>query len=340
MCMDKRVLTAIIVSLLMITSASAISFSEDSLADPPEYDSTGKISDTKELTFTGMVRYNILPSEGGEPNIIVLIGTELMDPAYNESRLSYVVEPSKTKIGSNGEFIIRTNRIIDPGLDYYFLIESGYEIEIVSSSLDGTPSTVYRYNYSDSPLSGAESYTAFKLSDTVDPADSTFSITGKTGEYDKIGAIHTTGTLFATTMDNNYRLSNVEIRLVREGEQDIDKYSFSGYTESDGTCTIKEISTGVYNLIAINENYEQAKSVQVVITKGDITTTIVEMDVLKMDGEYWGYDLPHFLMLCAGTVCIIIIVTSIILQHRRIKGKGGEWILNDVVEEDEEEKEE
>ena len=336
--MDRRVLTVIIASLLVITSASAILFSDGSSAAPAEFDPTGKVSNTKELTFTGKVHYNIAPEPGGEPNIIVLIGTTAWDPAYSEGRLSYVVEPAKSQIKSDGSFSVKTYRALVPDLEYYFLIESGYEIEITSSSLDGTPSIIYRYNYTTgTTLNGSESYSAFKLIKTVDDADSTFEITGENGPYDKIGAIHTTGTLFVTAMDNNYKLSNVEIRLVREGGNESDDYFFSGYTESDGTCTIKDVSTGVYKLIAINENYEQFKDVQVVITKGNITSVTVEMDVLMMEGEYWGYDLPHFLMLCAGFACLIIIATSIILQYRRAKGKGGDWILNDVKEDDEDE---
>lgn len=332
--MDKRALTVIIASLLVIASASAVLFSDGSFADSKEFNPTGKVSNTKELTFTGKVHYNVAPEDGGEPYIIVLIGTIAWDPAYSEGRLSYVVEPSKSQIGSDGTFSVRSYRAEVPGLDYYFLIESGYEIDNTSSSLNGTPSTVYRYNYTTrDPLTGSESYSAFKLIDTVEKEDTTVKITGKNGPYDMIGTTHTTGTLFVTVVDNNYKLSNVEIRLVREGE-DSDEYYFSDHTEKDGTCIIKNVSTGVYNLIAVNENYEQFKDIQVVITKGNTTSITVEMNAIVTEGEYWGYDLPHFLMLCAGSACIIIIATSIAIYRKSVKGKGGEWI--DDVEDDDE----
>ena len=330
-CMDKKVLTAIILSLMMITSAPAVLFSDDSSA----YDTTGKISDTKNLTFTGTVRYNISPPEGQEPNIIVLIATQVVDPLYMIERLSYVEEPSKVRINADGTFSLRSYRILNnnPALNYYFLVESGYEIEIVSSSLSGDPETVYRYN-TDDLMSYAESYTAFKLTETVAPTDSTFKITGKNGVLDKIGAIHATGTFSAITHTDNYRLANAEVRLLREGETDIEKYAFSGTSDSNGVCTIKSVSTGVYTVVTLLENYDQAKSIQVNIVKDETALVEIDMDINMKDNTYWGFDLPHFLMLCSGVIVVVVIAVSVILQRRAIKGKGGDWFINDVKEED------
>ena len=325
----------LVTTFLVITSASAMMFTDDAEA----VDSEQEVSTNREISFTGTVRFPTTPPVGQEPNIIVLIAKKVVDPTDNTDKMVYVVAPSKVKVNSNGSFTLPSYRILDAGigLEYYFLIESGYEIEITGSSLEGTSKEIYRDNNNESLRQYPGMYVAYRLMDPVNPADTVIPISGKNGDKDKIGAIHVTGTLTVNVTSDDYKLSNVIIHLVREGETDSNNYSFEGITGNDGSCTIKEVSTGTYNVIAILEDYDQIRPMQVTILKGETSTLSIEMELSIQEGKYWGYDLPHFLMLCAGGAGVVLLAISTILQYRTTKGQAENWFLNDVKDESEEE---
>ena len=132
----------------------------------------------------------------------------------------------------------------------------------------------------------------------------------------------------------------MEVRLLREGVYDIEEYSYTGITDSDGECTIDNVSTGVYTIIAILDNYDQINTDIVTIQKNQTSTVNVEMMIEHMEGKYMGYDLPHFLMLCGGIVGIAIIIASAIIQYRITRGKDIDLIYNDVNDDEDEEKKE
>lgn len=340
--MDRRLLAVLIAMVMVLSSASALFLSDTTYADDEStgYDTTDKISGTKDITFTGKVAYSDPPEKNEEPYIIVLIGVTTLDPTYTESRLCYVVEPQKAKIHADGTFSIKSYKIEEKGalagLNYYFLIESGYEATITPPALSGSSETVYRYNTADL-LKYSDKYEAFKLVETIPKGATTFAITEGTH---LIGAKRITGTFTTVVEYDGYKLSNVEIRLLREGVYDIEEYSYTGITNSDGECTINNVSTGVYTIVAILDNYDQINTDIVTIQKNQTSTVDVEMMIEHMEGKYMGYDLPHFLMLCGGIVGIAIIITSAIIQYRITRGKGIDLIYNDVNDDEDEEKKE
>jgi hypothetical protein len=340
--MDRRLLTVLIAMIVVLSPASALFFSDmsDAETDPDEssgFDITGKVTDTKDITFTGKVAYSEPPDKNEEPYLIVLIGVTTQDPTYTEARLCYVVEPQKVKIGSDGSFSLKSYRITDPGLDYYFLIESGYEATITPPSLSGESEKVYRYN-SENLMKYSDKYDAYKL---VEPVDNNATTVALTEGAHQIGAKRVTGTFTTVVEYDGYKLSNVEVRLLREGVRDIEEYSYLGVTDSNGECMIDNVSTGVYTVVAILDNYDQVNTDTVTILKNQTSTLDVEMVIEHMDDKYWGYDLPHFLMLCGGVVAVALIIASAIIQFRVTRGKDLDIIYNDVKDdEDDENKEE
>ena len=138
-----------------------------------------------------------------------------------------------------------------------------------------------------------------------------------------------TATVTVNVTNDEYNLSNVEIRLVKKGESDPDKYVAMEYSDN-GRCVFKNVPTGEYDVVATLKNYEQFRPESVTITKNCSETVSIEMILKVNNKEYWGNDLPHFLMIVGGSLGVIIVSISIVLQHFIIKKKHEDWIINDV----------
>ena len=308
----------LLTALLLSTPIVAIMLSDDAIAD--DYDS--KISTDKEITFTGKVYFDITPVANQLPSAIILIAD------YKDGKWQYVREPCRTEIPENGEFSVQSYRILDGALSYFFLIESGYEIEIVPSSFESTATTVERDSsvVTDTTSTYSYSYNAFRYTSYVSPSQTTIEVTE--GAH-AISARHATGSVTVNVTNDEYNLSNVEIRLVKKGESDPDKYVAMEYSDN-GRCVFKNVPTGEYDVVATLKNYEQFRPESVTITKNCSETVSIEMILKVNNKEYWGNDLPHFLMIVGGSLGVIIVSISIVLQHFIIKKKHEDWIINDV----------
>ncbi|MGN1044390.1 MAG: carboxypeptidase-like regulatory domain-containing protein [Candidatus Methanomethylophilaceae archaeon] len=308
----------ILTALLLSTPVVAIVLSDEAYAD--EYDS--QISADKELTFTGTVYFDIKPAADQLPSIVVLIAD------YKDDKWQYVREPCKATISDTGEFNVQSYRILHNSLSYFFLVESGYEIETVSSSFENYATVVTRDSSVVTETGGSYSYSynAFRLIASVSSSEVTKAVTDGANA---ITARHATGSVTVNVTNDEYNLSNVEVRLVKKGETDPDKYTAKDYSEN-GRCVFNNVPTGEYDVIATLKNYEQFRSESVTVTKNGSETVSIEMILKVNNKDYWGNDLPHFLMIIGGSLGIAIVAISIVLQHFIINKKHEDWIINDV----------
>lgn len=330
--MGKKALVTFVTLLLIVSSASAILHSGDADAEIDIYE---RITKEKNVTFIGKVSFNLKPlTEQDLPNIVVLIVESLQNPSAPEK--CYITNPFSERIKADGSFSIDVPRIIKPGVNYYLLVESGYEIEIIQSEwFSTTPETIARYEDADIddseyPATYSDAYRlenapGMKTTDEME----VWPVSGTGDDSNVIGVMRVAGTVSITAVYNDYNLSNVMIGLLREGETEANK-DLTGSTDSNGVCTIYDVPTGWYTVTSELKDYEQKETIRIYVQKNQTASSILEMAPTSSDRAFWGFDLPHFLMISAGVIGLIIAITSGYLQHRVITGRGRDLIYDDL----------
>ncbi|MBE6517480.1 MAG: carboxypeptidase regulatory-like domain-containing protein [Thermoplasmata archaeon] len=339
--MKTKALVALIAIMMVVTSVPTILCSFDS--DAGSFDINTKIDTNSEIEFKGKVRYNTPLGSDSPPNVVVLI-VENIEGVSGLPANHYITEPYSAKIDKNTDtFSIKVPRITATGVSYYFLIESGYEIDIITEWFHPVPETILRYeegdiDHSKYPTQYKEAYRLVDAPKKTPPYQTleTFAVSGmEDNERNVIGAVRIAGNLQVTVHHQDYNLSNVSVSLLRDGETKTSS-DLTELTNNQGICTISDIPTGWYNVVTTLQDYEQKGESRVYIDKNVTTNITIEMDPTTNDKDFWGYDLPHFLMICGGAIGAIIIVISIVMQRRTIKGNKEDWIFNDIEDEEEE----
>lgn len=331
--MRTGLLVSLIAIAMVMASAPVTLFSDGADA---KFDIDDRIDPDATVTFKGFVRFNIQPEVNELPHLVVLIVETMPEGNF------YITEPYTTTINKDGSFSIEVPRIIMVGVSYYFLVKSGYEIDIIQSEwFDNKPEDITAYSGADIdhkkyPLTYTDAYCLTKAPEIKNPpAEDSLEwyVTGGSDERNVIGVIRIAGTFEAVVSHGNYNLSNVEISLIREDSMGVSN-GLADKTDSNGVCTIYDVPTGTYRVVATLEDYEQAEEVTVTINKNTKSSIAIEMDMISSDKDYFGFDLPHFLMICGGGIGIMVLIISAIVQHRAIKGKGPNWIFNDFDDEE------
>lgn len=129
--------------------------------------------------------------------------------------------------------------------------------------------------------------------------------------------------------EKNYKLSNVEISLAKASNSN--QVFRTTTTNSEGEFAFSDVPTGEYILSATVAGYSCEPFTIDVQDNAPVWSFPIAM-TQDADTQYFGFDLPHFLMLLGGVVCVILILASAVFQHRARRGKRDQWIADDTEE--------
>lgn len=343
--MRSWVPAALVAALMLLAVMPAISF--DSFAPGGTGDTTdGGSTDSGDnpvdtFTFTGNLE--CWETSAGTDSISVLIIAARISSTSSTSSTEiwyYDSEPTKykarwvapTEDETTGHWTFSAEvPVLEQGYSYFICVQDGYEIFRTPAFNVASESTVINSDMASSTLR----YTAYLINSTgtanavVDLCEVT---NGTTTEHHMFQLNPATVEYVRGNVKSgeDYNLSNVEIRLAKPDNPD--RILYTAYTNSEGDFTISNVYTGQYILTASVAGY----------TFDPITVDIQENNhgpysltmTQQSDTQYFGFDLPHFLMIVGGIICIVLIVVSILFQHRVKKGRRGDWINDDTEEED------
>ena len=347
--MQRKALTVLIASIFMVLAvmpmavADSVSAASDEVPKPYDPDS----DDT--WTFKGIVKYEgDYLTEEKLAGVHVVIVAAYRDP--DDHRLHYTEMPAVGAVKSKEAMVgseDRTNfSVTIPKLDtplfgtsifrYYLCVESGYKIDNPGNQLDSTPEKIYPYRYNspdDAPWGHARmpTYIAYgitipsgqsnpiTITDTTD--DSRHIITLMPAKVDVKGMV-TSG---------KFALANVNIDFCRLTSPDDAEYT--AISDKNGMFEIKDMNTGTYIVKVYTNGYTAEDQIYEVID-GDINTLDISME--QNASVYFGYDMPHFLLIIGGVIGIILILASLFFQYWVVKKKHDNWVYNDMKDKDEE----
>ncbi len=336
--------STLIVTLLLCACVPLIS--DDGSADTT-YVTSDKIS------ICGYAKYDT--NTDVAPQIFVFVGYEdpvdedvkYIDAKGNGTMMKAVISGvvSTTDESLNYYFEVTNVPLIDKttSAHYYVCVFYNFRICTVSSMID--PDSETEIVPDDTWETTAKNWEAWQVEDSVwntAAANDEVFITGKYDEVNKqmsgdlISLERATGTVtghvngsIAGKIDG---LDGVLVQFSRSGTVVTETR-----TDDNGNYTATYVPTGDYTVTFSRGNYT-CDPVTVTVNEGTNTVETATM-TLKINTDFFGYDLAHFLAILGGAACVIIIVISIVYQWRRIKRKksGKEWILDDMEEIDEDE---
>lgn len=326
--MRNRTLVLIVTTMVLLTSAYVAMPTE-----PTSADATTDISEDYRITFKGLIRYESQQvPEDHFPSVRVIIAHN--SGGHGDEWVS--VEESVVTVNAPddatyfSDFAVQSKMVLTNTelYGYFVLVEEGYEISQVSKKIESVY-TIIQHNKTSSPATSTP-YKAYRVLETIVPSDEAMEIELTENEADCIGVISATGSLVVTVRYGGYDLSNAEVLVMRDGETNMEKYVRKGYTKGDGVCTISDVPTGNYNIVVNLENYNQNRDASVEVKKGDVLPIFIEMTLTAEENKYFGFDLPHFLMIIGGTIGAILVVLSVTLQRRIIRSRNDDILYDDV----------
>ena len=351
--MQRKVLSALVVSLFMVLAVVPM------FATTADTDATAEIprpypEDSDDfLTFEGIVKY-----EGDYLTTDKLAGTHvIIFAAYHDESdnrdyftempgYGMVIAKESLVKGEDGRMInfsVKIPRITDYSFKYYICVENGYKISGVSGDkIDGTPTTIYPYPYA-SRNPGTESpwhnfnipslYTAYAITEPWKfSGEKPIDLTGvKEDSHDVITLMPAKVNVSGSVMSGKFALANVNIDFCRLTSPDTAEYS--AITNKNGEYVIKDVNTGTY-IVKVYTNGYTAEDQIFDVTDGGINILDISMD--QNNTVYFGYDMPHFLLILGGIIGIILIVASLFFQYWVVKKKHDNWVYNDMKDKDKE----
>lgn len=296
------------------------------------------------VTYTGELE--CLDTTSGTDPVRVLIIAARMDTSSgsSESIWYYDTKPYEGTAAYNQdkkcwEFSVEVPAItLGSGYRHFLCVQDGYGIWRVpadtmaySPSTDSQQSPSYTpYTLSPDPKATWEypmpPYSAYRIvNSSIHIAGQTVDLTESSRIVLRSATVTVTGTV---TSEKNYALSNAEIGLARAS--DPDKVIYRTATDGSGMFSISNVPTGEY-ILTVNVAGYSCDPISVDIQDNVSNRFSVTM-AQDADTQYFGFDLPHFLMLLGGVVCVILILASAVFQHRARKGKRDQWIADDTEE--------
>ncbi len=334
--------SAVIVTLLLCAAIPV--FSSDG-SDASTYTS----DDT--ITISGYAKYDT--NTDVVPEIIVFIvytdatGTKYYEDAKGNGLLmtGTISGNTSTDESKNYFFTIPEVPLITGTAHYYICAFNNFRIGTVSSMIDPESKTTIVPDESWGKVVPGE-WDAWKVDDSVWSGVTAGTEVFVTGGYDEenekmsgdlLSLERATGTVTGhvdgSIAGNIDGLGDVLVQFVRDGTVVAEARS-----NSSGDYTATNVPTGYYTVEFSRGNYS-CEPTTVTVNEGINTVTTATM-TLKVNTDFFGYDLAHFLTILGGAACGLIIIISIAYQWRRIKQKksGKDWILDDMeeIEKDEE----
>ncbi len=331
---------ASILAVLTVMSAVPYVVSDTSEAlDPDDY-----VSPTETVVFNGLVGgYDTTESSVVPKVFIFVVVFDAVDTYYyvnvNDGKMlstDIVQKYNEDLKEMQYVFSIEVPQIIDPAAEYYICVFNNYKIDSVPATIKTQPETVTPDDTSWGTTKVGD-YKAYMIKhDTPWTADQEVDLsqvgteTGyKIGLTRAEGTItrHVNGMIGTKTSD----LGDVLVRFFRN-----DDNIRSVRTDSNGNYSAT-LPTGDYEVRFSRGNYT-SEPVNVTVNEGNSNVAPDVTMTLKVENDFFGQDLSHFLTIVGGVVCGLIILISIAFQWRRIKQKksGKDWILDDMEEMDEE----
>ena len=343
--MQRKTLAVAVVVLFLLVAVAPMAASEDSEAEsdvPRPYPE----NPTKFCKFNGIVKHfgDYLPAD----KLHVIIVAAYYDTA--DQRYYFTDKPGVDMVLSKEEvlagdspfnFSIDMPKITDGNFKYFLCVENGYRIAGVSDKLDGTPVKVHPYPYmikspdTDPPWGSIKmpTYTAFMIrqqtSSTAFIPD-TFDITGNTADsFNVISLAPAKVTVSGSVMSGKFALVNANVDFCRISTPDVVEYT--AITDKNGYYYIEDVNTGTY-IVKVYTNGYTAENQVVDVLDGELNVVNIEMK--QNDSGYFGYDLPHFLLIMGGIIGVILIVVSLFFQYWVVNKKHNNWVYNDMEDED------
>ena len=339
---------ASVLAVLTLFSAIPVAVCDSSEATPfVPSDYVG----TEDVTLYGMVGgYN--PDDTSFPQVYVfVVYTDLTDPenpkylylnVNKNQMLTANVVPQYNETTKETEYVfsIDVPQIISNEVEYYIYVFNNYKIDSVPPTIKPQGVTITPEEGWTDPTSVGD-YKAYMIKHDDPWADwdteTQFDLskygteTGYKIALTKIGAEGTVrGHVSGLIGSNSSDLNDVLVRFYKNNE-----FVRDTTTDRNGNYSVT-LPTGDYTVTFSRGNYS-CEPIDVKVIEGSTTAKEVTM-TLKVENDFFGQDLSHFLTIVGGVVCGLIILISIAYQWRRIKQKksGKDWILDDMEEMDEE----
>ena len=350
--MQRKVLPALVVSvfLLMALSPALVSDDSDAISEVPK---PYPDNPTKFHTFQGIAKYedHYIPADKLTDTRVVIVAaywnaednmyyyTEM--PAFGKILSAEDVEASESTV----DFSVTIPKISDMDMhnfQYYLCVENGFKITGVSDSrCNDIPVKIHPFPYVNVP--GAEApwgtdrmpvYNAYMIKPDVykykpDPVNVT-STSSESGGI--ITLTPATVNISGSVMSGKFALANVNIDLCNISTPDRSEYT--AITNKDGQFSILNVRTGTYIVKAYTNGYTADEAVFNVVD-GEVNTLDISME--QNSTGYFGYDMPHFLLILGGVIGVILIVASLFFQYWVVRKKHDNWVYNDMEDKDQEE---
>ncbi len=327
---------ALVAALMLLAVMPTISF--DSYAPGETGDaggsSSGDTSTTAEtFTLTGDLKCWDT-SAGTDPiNVIIIAGHRDTSTSTSASSETWYydsdpieatgtwMEPGEGETEGHWTFSEQVP-VLQAGYSYFICVQDGYRIFEAPFDTIATTSTDLKPGTADYTLT----FTARQII-AVGTANDEIDLTENQMIQLRPAMVNVSGLVIS---GEDYALSNVEIRLAKSDNPD--RVLYTTYTDYNGRFTFSNVYTGHYIISASVAGYSYDSTP--VDIQDNSTNSYRLIMTQQSDTQYFGFDLPHFLMIVGGIICIVLIVVSILFQHRVRKGRMGDWINDDTEEED------
>ena len=216
---------------------------------------------------------------------------------------SYSVSPKTTTVSAN-KFTVAINPKADRTITNYYIYFNIYGYSVIAAptgfvktvnpiDVDGVKYSCYRMNGSD--IVDGEN--------AIGDASSGW-FTAKVAEGTVTGKVSTNAT-------EPVYLNGVTVKLY-----DLDKKNeLKSVTTSNGGEYSIDYSTGEY-IVTFEIGGYQTEEAKVIITEG--TPTVCNV-TLKETQTYFGFDLPHALMILGGTLAVVLLMFTLFMRMRLSK---------------------
>ncbi len=331
--MKSKAVTGLVVAVLLAIIVIAPLTADDGDASPFPNE-----SDT--ITFRGLIYQDGDPAKDSINAIIYIVPIKT-DIVGGTRVYYYDTDPTKyscniknvTESGKSYNFEITIPKLAT-GYSYYMTIQEGYKIYTVSDKLD--PNKCQLEADPNAKLVYTPKWNGYKIieTSTISPV---YLTTTTSSSVNFITLTYSTVTAegyvrYVDINGNSGPLNNAEITFTnRDGDKTL-KYTTT--SERDGYFILNNVATGSYNVEISMNGYVTIHTIAI-LQEGQTYTANYSMSI-DAGKNYFGFDLPHFLMILGGILCAGLIVYSLYMQHQVIHRKHEDWLINDMDDDDDE----